>query len=52
VVRVSAEVVDDEEAVCAAIAEHRRRTGHTGAVMLMPPEMTQDEWLARYGRDS
>jgi hypothetical protein len=48
VVHLSSDAMDDEEAVCAAIAEHRRRTGYAGAEILAPREMTQDEWLARY----
>jgi len=39
----------DDDAVIAAIAEHRLRTGWTGPVMLAEPDMTEDEWLARFG---
>jgi hypothetical protein len=31
----------DDEAKRAAIAEHRRRTGYTGAVVVVPARMTQ-----------
>jgi hypothetical protein len=50
VVWVPPDALGDAEAVRAAIAEHRHRTGWRGAVMVLPPRMTQDEWLARYGR--
>jgi hypothetical protein len=50
VVRVPADAVHDDEAVRAAIADHQRRTGWMGPVLLVEPEMTQSEWLARYGR--
>ena len=46
----SARTMGDDEAVRAAIAEHRRCTGWTGPVMLAPARMTQAEWVARYGR--
>jgi hypothetical protein len=32
------------------IAEHRRCTGYTGAVVVAPAWITQSEWVARYGR--
>ena len=50
VVRLPPETMGDDEAVRAAIAEHRRCTGWTGPVMLAPARMTQAEWVARYGR--
>ena len=50
VVRLPPETMGDDEAVRAAIAEHRRCTGWTGPVMLAPARMTQAEWVARFGR--
>jgi hypothetical protein len=40
----------DREAVRAAITDHQRRTGWMGPIVLAPPEMTEAEWLARFGR--
>jgi hypothetical protein len=50
VVWVPPEVIGDAQAVGAAISEHQLRTGHPGAVMVLPPPMTKAEWLARYDR--
>ena len=50
VVYVTAEQQADPAVVEAAIAEHRRRTGWTGPVMLAPPEVTVEEWVAENGR--
>lgn len=50
VVRLPAEALEDGEAASEAIAEHRRRTGWTGGVVLAPARLTQSEWLARYGQ--
>ena len=49
VVRLPSEAMGDDEAVRAAIAEHRRCTGWTGPVMLAPARMTQAEWVACFG---
>ena len=49
VVRVPAEAMGDAPAKRAAIAEHRRCTGWTGPVVLLPARMTLTEWVARYG---
>ena len=49
VVRVSAETLDDDEAVHAAIAEHRRCTGWMGPVMLAPARMTLGTLFHKYG---
>jgi hypothetical protein len=49
-VRLPADAMHDDEAVRAAIADHQRRTGWMGPVLLAEPEMTEAEWLARYGR--
>jgi hypothetical protein len=35
-------------AVDAAIADHQRRTGWTGPVIVAPAEVTVDEWVKRY----
>ena len=51
VVFVEPEALGDAEAVCAAIAEHRRRTGWKRPVMVLPPVLTTAEWLRRYGRN-
>ena len=40
----------NEEVVHEAIADHQRRTGWMGPVWLVEPEVTEAEWLARYGR--
>ena len=50
VVRLPLGAMRDDEAKHAAIAEHRRRAGWMGSVGLVPPVLTQREWLARYGR--
>lgn len=50
VARLPIEAMGDEEAVLAAIAEHRRRTGYAGAIVLACSKMTKDEWIARYGQ--
>jgi hypothetical protein len=49
VVYVTAEQQADPAVVEVAIAEHRRRTGWVGPVMLAPPEMTVEEWMAENG---
>jgi hypothetical protein len=50
VVSLPPEALGDDEAVRAAISEHRRRTGWTKAVVVMPHALTTAEWSARYGR--
>jgi hypothetical protein len=50
VVRMPADAIRDDEAVRAAIADHQRRTGWMGPVVLAEPEMSEAEWLARFGR--
>jgi len=43
------DVPGSEEVRARAIAEHRRRTGWDGPVMLAPERAaTAEEWLARY----
>lgn len=49
-VRVPADAIGNDEAIEAVIAEHRRQTGYMGAVLIVPPEMTVTDWVARYGR--
>jgi hypothetical protein len=49
-VTMAAGTIHDEQAVRAAIAGHQRRTGWTGPMLLVEPELTEVEWLARYGR--
>ena len=48
-VRLPGEAIGDDEAVRAAIAEHRRSTGWMGPVILAPARMTQAEWVACFG---
>ena len=48
-VTVSVDAIGNDEAIRAAIAEHRRRTGYAGAVLVVPQSMTETEWLARHG---
>jgi hypothetical protein len=49
VVRVPSGAIGDEAIARAAIAKHRQRTGWMGPVLLVEPELTHSEWLARYG---
>ena len=46
VVYVTAEQQADMAVVEAATADHRRRTGWAGPVILAPPEVTVEEWVA------
>ena len=47
VVEVSDEDMADLAAMQAAIAEHQRRTGWTGPVIVAPAEVTVEEWAER-----
>jgi hypothetical protein len=50
VVKMPADAMDDAKAVRAAIADHQRRTGYAGVVVLAPAWMTQSEcWPAMAG---
>ncbi len=46
VVWLSAEEQADPAAVEAAIVDHARRTGWAGPVIVAPPEVTVEEWVA------
>ncbi|SDD94151.1 hypothetical protein [Belnapia rosea] len=46
VIWLSDEDLASPAAVGVAIAEHQRRTGWTGPVILAPPEATMEEWMA------
>ena len=50
VVRLPPGAMGDDETKRAAIVEHLRLTGWMEPVVLVPPVLTQSEWLARYGR--
>lgn len=47
VVEVSDEEMADAVAMQAAIAEHRRRTGWAGPVIVAPAEVAVEEWAER-----
>ena len=47
VVEVSDEDMADPVAMQAAIAEHQRKTGWTGPVIVAPFEATVEEWAER-----
>ena len=49
-VNIPAGMTHNKEVVREAIADHQRRTGWMGPVWLAEPEVTEAEWLARYGR--
>lgn len=43
--------LEDPEDRAAAIKAHRERTGWTGPVVIGPPELTAEEWTAKYERN-
>ena len=50
VVELADDALADPVAVKATVAEHRRRTGWTGPVIVAPVEVTVEEWVGRHQR--
>ncbi len=48
VVRVVADRIDDDATITKAIAEHRRQTGCTAPIVLIPCRMALEAWVARF----
>lgn len=49
-VELADDALADPVAVKATVAEHRRRTGWTGPVIVAPVEVTVEEWVGRHRR--